>query len=261
MIVCDETGTIVKATARERVGQKHAGAQRILRGEVDDAAVTADEAAANALVREGYSCPVVVDGQRVATFGITGPLERTRPVARVAALVLAAWVKELRHQQALHEVAARVFATVDGLGARAQDAAREAVATGEASARAARDAAEQVERAGQVVDVVQRIAQQSRILSINGAVEATRAGDSGRSFGVVSKEMTRLADETKGTSAEIQATLGEIGAAIRGVGETVSRSARTTTEQARTLQEVTAMVTELKGAIARLEKSFGDART
>lgn len=258
MIVCDENGTIVKANVRSRIGQVHPGARRIMRGEIPDLAVTAEDEAANPATKQGYNCPVVVDHQRVASFGIAGAIEKTRPMARVAALVLAGWVKELRQQQALREVAGRVFQAMEGLGARADEAAQAAIATGAASAQAARLAADKVELAGAVVSVVQRIAQQSRILSINGAVEATRAGDSGRSFGVVSKEMTRLADETKGTSSQIQATLGEIGAAIQGVSAAVSRSTSTTAEQARTLQEVTGMVAELKNAIAQVEKSFGE---
>jgi Putative sugar diacid recognition/Methyl-accepting chemotaxis protein (MCP) signalling domain len=258
MIVCDESGTIVKANVKSRIGQVHPGARRIMRGEVDDLTVTAEDERANPLTKQGYNCAVIVDGARLASFGIAGPPEEVRPVARVAALVLAGWVKELRQQRALREVAGRVFAAVDALGARAHEAARGAAADAEASAAAAKDATEKVQRAGKVVSAVQGIAQQSRILSINGAVEATRAGESGRSFGVVSKEMTRLADETKGASGEIQATLAEIGSAIRHVSDRVTRSAASTTAQARTLEEVTAAVGELRGAIARLQKSFGD---
>jgi hypothetical protein len=258
MIVCDETGTIVKATVRSRIGKVHPGARRIMRGEIDELAVTAEEEAANPLTKQGYNCPVTVDGARVASFGIAGSPETVRPVARVAALVLAGWVKELRQQQALREVAGRVFKALGGLGARAQEAASGAAADAAASAAAARDATEKVDRAEKVVGAVQGIAQQSRILSINGAVEATRAGESGRSFGVVSKEMTRLADETKDASREIQASLSEIGRAIHHVSDRVSQSASSTAEQARTLGEVTGSVAELQTAIAQLQKSFGD---
>jgi uncharacterized protein YukE len=258
MIVCDGDGTIVKANVKSRIGQVHPGARRIMRGEIDELAVTADDEAATPMTKQGYNCPVVVDGERVASFGIAGEVDVVRPVARVAALVLAGWVKELRQQQALREVAGRVFKAIGGLGARAHAAAGGAAADAAASAAAAREAAEKVERAGKVLGAVQGIAQQSRILSINGAVEATRAGDSGRSFGVVSKEMTRLADETKDASREIQATLAEIGKAIQHVSDQVSRTASSTAEQARTLSDVTGSVTELETAIAHLQKSFGD---
>jgi PAS domain S-box-containing protein len=95
-IVCDETGVIVRATVRSRIGNLHAGAQRILRNEVDEAAITAEDAKANPLVKEGMNCPIVVEGRRVGTFGIAGPLETTRPLARVASVVLASWLKDMQ---------------------------------------------------------------------------------------------------------------------------------------------------------------------
>jgi two-component system, NtrC family, sensor kinase len=99
-IVCDETGHIVRATIRSRIGDLHAGSQRIMRDEVDHAAVTAAEEAANPLVKQGMNCPIVVDGRRVGTFGIAGPLVTTRPLARVAAIILGDWLEELQRDAA-----------------------------------------------------------------------------------------------------------------------------------------------------------------
>ncbi len=93
-IVCDETGTIVRATIWTRVGQTHPVALKVLREETNERATTAEEAAANPLLKEGVTCPMVLDGRRVGTFGITGPLDVTRPLARVAAVVLAKWLED-----------------------------------------------------------------------------------------------------------------------------------------------------------------------
>jgi hypothetical protein len=259
-IVCDERGQIVRATVRSRIGTSHAGAQAILRNERDEYEVTAEEAAANPLVKEGYNCPIVVDGARVGTFGIGGPLALTRPLGRVAAVVLAAWVNELRQQRELRTTASRAFAAVDGLVASAARAGREAAASAAESGSAARAAAERIEGAGEVVRAVQRIAQQSRILSINGSVEATRAGDGGRSFGVVALEMTRLADETKAASGKIEAALGQIGAAVGDLSGALAHSAAAADAGSKALVEATAVVAGLRDAIERLQQSFGAAR-
>jgi signal transduction histidine kinase len=98
MIVCDEQGTIIEAVDPERIGSTHAGAQRILRGEVDEVVVTAEEAARDPRMKPGVSVPIVVDGRRVGTFGLTGPREVAQPVIRMAAVVLASWIKERRAQ-------------------------------------------------------------------------------------------------------------------------------------------------------------------
>jgi two-component system NtrC family sensor kinase len=94
-IVCDETGHIVQATVSGRVGDLHAGSQKIMRNEADEVAVTAAEAAADPRVREGVNIPIVVDGRRVGTFGLAGPPKTTRPVARIAAVVLGSWLEEM----------------------------------------------------------------------------------------------------------------------------------------------------------------------
>jgi sugar diacid utilization regulator len=109
LIVCDEQGVIREAVVRSRIGTTHAGAQRILRGEVDEAFVTAEEAARDPKMKEGYNCPIVLDGRRVGTFGIAGPMELSRPMARVAAAVLSSWLNELNGQRALADATAQVM--------------------------------------------------------------------------------------------------------------------------------------------------------
>jgi sugar diacid utilization regulator len=72
VIVCDREGIIVRAADKSRIGDLHAGAQKIMQGAVDEYAVPAAEAAQDPLLREGYSCPIEIDGRRVAA-GWTGP--------------------------------------------------------------------------------------------------------------------------------------------------------------------------------------------
>ena len=95
-IICDEHGIIVRSSIPSRIGHEHAGAKRIMRHEADEVFVTASEAAANPLIREGMNVPIVVDGRRIATFGIAGTTETSRPLVRVAAVLLANWIEEIR---------------------------------------------------------------------------------------------------------------------------------------------------------------------
>jgi hypothetical protein len=59
VVVYDHEGTIVRATDKSRIGDLHAGAQKIMLGLVDEYAVTPEEAAGNPLFREGYNCAIV----------------------------------------------------------------------------------------------------------------------------------------------------------------------------------------------------------
>jgi len=66
------------------------------------------------------------------------------------------------------------------------------------------------EQVGETLAVVERIAMQTRILSVNASIEAARAGEQGRSFGVVVEEVQRLADRTGGSTHEIETCVREM---------------------------------------------------
>lgn len=83
-----EGGRIIASSARERIGDLHEGAARVLRGEVDRLEVTAEMAARSATMREGISQPIVFDGRRVACLGLAAPLAE----ARVYANLVRHWV-------------------------------------------------------------------------------------------------------------------------------------------------------------------------
>jgi uncharacterized protein YukE len=252
MIVCDDRGKIVQAVDRSRLGQTHAGAQRILRGEVEEIFVTAQEAAKDPRMKPGCSVPIAIDGKRVGTFGLTGPLEVAQPLVRVASAVLESWVHEQRQQSALKVAAGEVVKGVKDVSARTRSAAAEATGVVELMSGASREAAEKVQRTDAIVKSVHEIAQKSRILSINGSVEAARAGEQGRGFAVVAREMLDLAESARGAAGEIQSTLGEVQRAIARLQGAIDRSAGLTRDQAGALAEVGGVVEALQQAVMKL---------
>lgn len=252
LIVCDEQGVIREAVVRSRIGTTHAGAQRILRGEVDEAFVTAEEAARDPKVKEGYNCPIVVDGRRVGTFGIAGSLELSRPMARVAAAVLSSWLKELEGQRALAAATGRVMEALRALTGELAEARAQAEASKGAARAASATATERLASADEALRGVQDLSQQSRMLAINASVEATRAGDGGRAFGIIAREMLTLADDARAASNRIQGTLKDVGGAV-GALDGASRSASDETARlVSTLEAVVARLEGLRDAVAAL---------
>jgi len=70
--------------------------------------------------------------------------------------------------------------------------------------------AERGQAIGDIVVSINDIAEQSHVLALNASIEAARAGDAGRGFAIVAREVKGLADQSKQATSEIRAILGEI---------------------------------------------------
>ena len=99
VLIYDNKGFILQATDQSRIGDLHAGAKRIMDGLIDEYAVTPEEAKKNPLVKEGYSCPIIFEEEKVGGFGITGPLTIAKPLARVASKMMKSWISDIKSQE------------------------------------------------------------------------------------------------------------------------------------------------------------------
>ncbi|MBI5572606.1 MAG: methyl-accepting chemotaxis protein [Desulfomonile tiedjei] len=68
-----------------------------------------------------------------------------------------------------------------------------------------------------IMTAVQDVAAQSNLLAVNASIEAARAGDQGKGFGVVADEIKGLADRSRTATSEAARILEEIGQAVSGV--------------------------------------------
>jgi len=88
--------------------------------------------------------------------------------------------------------------------------------------------AEKGQSIGEIIAVINDIAEQSHVLSLNAALEATRAGEQGKGFAVVAGEVKALAEQSKKATAQVRKILGDIQkgtqTAVMGAEE-VSKSA------------------------------------
>ena len=76
------------------------------------------------------------------------------------------------------------------------------------------DLGKKSQQIGGVLEIINELAEQTNILSINATIEAAGAGEQGKRFAVVGDEIRKLADRVAGSAKEIRALVEEIRGAV-----------------------------------------------
>jgi methyl-accepting chemotaxis protein len=115
---------------------------------------------------------------------------------------------------------------------------------------------ELVTHAEQIVEfteTLQEFANQTDVLALNAAMEAARAGEAGRSFAVVAREVRRLAEASKDSSVKIhevvQGIRVQLDSALQGMGalrESTRHFESSFTDARKTLEAIRQIVTQIE---------------
>lgn len=253
------------ASVQRTVGQMVASAGRIAsvadglaaRGRVI-AEGAAEQSVATATSRSATSqMATSTERVRAAFAAVEGEVESTRTTLSAAATASTELSAEVeRQREAIHETLAaldRLRRGLDRLSGEARTvtaASRAAAEDAQGGAVSARATAETMERTATAIEgvatmhaelatkgrridlareAIEAIAAQSKLLALNAAVQASKAGEHGHGFGVVAGEVKNLSDRSAAAAKEIATLVADLQAGI-GQAATVahegSRAAR-----------------------------------
>lgn len=184
-----------------------------------------------------------------ATGRQLGDLDRTRSLAhqvvgvfdQMARAARDAKEEAVRHRAEADRVQQALGKITEGMGAIRTAA--------DSSVRTIRELDTQSNQIGEVVKLIQTLADQTNLLSLNAAIEAARAGDAGRGFAVVAQEIRALADRSRNATRQIQQLVSHIQAGTSAATAVIGQSQH---EVGRGVE----MVSSTRGAIEQVLQSF-----
>lgn len=96
-----------------------------------------------------------------------------------------------------------------------------------------------------IVDFINGVTKTSKLLALNASIESARAGEAGRGFSVVAKEISKMADNSANGIKEIESTLNTIKEKISQIAIKINETVDISEQQASATEEISSLMKEL----------------
>lgn len=181
----------------------------------------------------GVAYPIKENGAIIGCIAVAMSVERYETLVNAGNTIL-------NYTHKIAEVAQNFSAGAEELASTIQNLNQETILVNK----------EMVET-GKVTGKIEKISMQTKILSLNAAIEASRAGEHGRGFSVVAEEVRKLAENTNVSNEEIKSKVTQTQSSINSLIESIKELGLIAESQAMG-------ATEIAEALKQIEKMAND---
>ncbi len=235
----------------------------------------------------GFMVVILVLAGVLLTRNVSGPLEEAvSALTSASAEILAGTTQQATGVQEQAAAVTETVATIEQISQTAESSNDRAKAVAESSLRAVDNGvagrravddtvavmgdvktrtesiansilalAEQAQAIGEIIAVVNNVADQTNILAFNAAIEASRAGEQGKGFGVVASEIKSLAEQSKKATVQVRQILGEIQRATNSAVIATEHGAKTVDDALHTVHQADEAIRALTDIVADAARS------
>ena len=114
------------------------------------------------------------------------------------------------------------------------------------------------EQIGQILSVIENIAQQTNLLALNATIEAARAGEAGRGFGVVANEVKGLAGQTARATEDIASRIASLRGGMTTIIKTMERSKTAVLDGQRAIGLASDTMQQIAGQVGEVSEAMQD---
>ncbi len=116
--------------------------------------------------------------------------------------------------------------------------------------------AEQLDEVYEVVTIINNVAEQTNLLSMNAAIESAHAGDAGKGFSVVAEEIRSLAEETSENADKISRVVNAIVQAVENANKSSQSAFEAFEKVSSHADQIVSSLQEITGGIGKIDSQM-----